>query len=227
MLHRFLSTSRVVAAAVVSLLVSVSPVLAQSTLEPTAFVLTPSPATVFALATPAVDSAAKKCMDVRFLAPEAVCYGRLQNSLALAMMGAAFVGLNGAVGGWAIKTSCIGNYERAATRGAIAGAGTGLLVGLLVPYISQREQAERLAREKAAPQTPAPKAWSWDDVKPFVLVGGTVAATGAAIGAVQGAVKPSDCGGGVAGGAATGAAVYGSGFVIGVTGLLLGVRLLF
>jgi hypothetical protein len=173
----------------------------------------------------AVDSTARVCMDISWLARDAVCSGRFQNTLALGLVGGIFGLADGAAGGFLIRTSCIGNYEKAAVRGAIAGAAAGTVVALAAGHISRREAAAKDAR--AREEAHATKPWSWEDLRPLVGVTGTAAAMGAAIGATQGARTPSPCSGGIAGGAATGAAVYGTGVVASTAALLIGVRLLF
>jgi len=179
------------------------------------------------LAKAPVDSTSRICMDIGWLDRASSCEGRVLNTLGMTLIGGIAGMADGAVGGLVIPTNCIGNYEKAAVRGAIAGAALGTVVSLAVPYISRREAAAKNARDRERALAHPTKPWSFQDLKPVLVITGLTAATGAAIGATQGARHPSPCSGGIGGGAATGAAVYGGGFVAGTGALLLGVRLLF
>jgi len=199
-------------------------VLALLTALPIGAQATARPTTVGAVH--AVDSTARRCLDIGWLAPSSTCEGRAQNAAALAVLGAGSGALAGFVGGALAPTSCLGGGEKNAVRGAIAGAAIGTVAGLLVRHVSRRDRAARSARGPRDGGTP-PRAWSWRDVRPAVVALGGVAATGALIGGVQGSRAATPCDGGVGGGLAQGGGVYALGGLSTVAGTLLAVRFLF
>lgn len=176
---------------------------------------------------PRVYASGKRCLRGGILNDEANCQGRVATAATYGLVGAGLGGMIGLAGGALFRTRCIGDYERTAVRGAIAGAAVGTTYAALGSYQSGERQWEdaRRARERALANPVRP--WSWEDVRPLASFVGGSALVGAGIGAVEGARHPDDCAGGAASGAARGAGVYAGGLAAGVTGALLVVRFLF
>jgi hypothetical protein len=166
-------------------------------------------------------------MDMGWLDADAICEGRLLNTVGASLLTGVAGASAGYVGGSILRTRCIGNGEAAAVRGAIAGAGIGAVAGVLTRHISARALARKNAEARARAQQNPIRPWSWRDVRPAVTAIGAIAAGGALIGVSQGMRAGTDCGGGAAGGAARGAAVYGGGAAVSIVGSLLVVRFLF
>ena len=175
---------------------------------------------------PAIDSTARRCLDVGWLDARASCEGRALNAASLALAGASVGAVTGMLGGAIAPTACLGGAGENALRGAIAGAAVGATVGLVTRHVSRRDRAERSARDRDAARTDPPRPWSWRDVRRAVVALGAVAATGGAIGAIQGSRPAARCSG-IGGGAATGAGVYAASGATTIVGSLLVVRLLF
>jgi hypothetical protein len=173
------------------------------------------------------DSTSARCMSTALLDARSICEGRVLNAVSVSLVGAAAGAGAGVVGGLLVPTRCIGNPEAAAVRGAILGGSLGFVSGLLTRHISRRELAGQEARRRAAALRDPVRPWSWRDLRPTVAVVGGLAVGGAAIGAVRGSRAPSPCDGGAGGGALTGSAVYGTGALAAIGGSLLVVRFLF
>lgn len=172
-----------------------------------------------------IDSTSLSCLNITWLDPSAVCNGRVSNTASLALLGGMAGGLAGAVGGAISPSSCFGNYETAAARGAAMGAGAGLVTSLLVRTVSRRQLAANNAAQREEAQRHPVRPWSWRDVKPAFVVVGTTALAGAVLGAAHGARSPA-CTGGAGANALRGAGVYGGGTMATIGGSLLVVRFL-